>query len=84
MIRHGSIAKGRTYLVNAADLELLEQGLAGIQGAVERRIEEGDFGFREVGGLLQEERGTRARPPVVRWLQALFDGLLVADGRDLP
>jgi hypothetical protein len=83
-IRKGEIVRGRAYAMNPDELVLLDQGLPGLQDAVEERLGDGRFTFRQVAGLLEEERASRARPRVMDWLKATLDEVLDAEGRQLP
>ena len=82
MIKKGVIVKGRTFVLHEDDLQVLElPDLPSIRACIESRIEEGRYDFRRVGGLVQQERQTRARPDLMAYLQATYQRLMDEAGR---
>ena len=82
MIKKGVIVKGRTFVLHEDDLQVLElPDLPSIRACIESRIEEGRYDFRRVGGLVQQERQTRARPDLMTYLQDTYQRLMDEAGR---
>ena len=84
LIKKGTIVKGRTYRLHDDHLAVLDSyDIKGIMATVEERIEAGTFDFRSVGALLQAEKGHRARPDLLTFLDQRMNELLDAAGRTL-
>jgi hypothetical protein len=85
LIKKGVIVKGRTYRLRDEDVDLLgSYDIRAILKAVDEQIEQGEYDFRRVGGLIQEEKMGRARPDLMAALKERFDALLDAEGRHIP
>ena len=84
LVKLGRIMRGRGVLAADEILALLDSDLPALQRAVEAGLEAGDHDFRTLMALRQEEKGARARPDFLGWLQTRLQALLDAENRDLP
>jgi len=85
LIKKGVIVKGRTYRLHDDDLDLLGgYDLRKIKETIEERIASEMYDFRRIGGLMQAEKGGRARPDLLDFLKERFEELMEAEGRFVP
>ncbi len=78
LTRKGKIARGRGFEVPADVLALLELDLDALKEAA------AELGFRELAGLVEEEKGGRARPDVLEWLRQRYEAVLDEENRYVP
>jgi hypothetical protein len=83
LIRKGVISRGRSFDMPGDVLDTLSLEEADLQKQLDAGLEEGDYSFRTLAGLLEAERAGQRRPGVLRWLEQRYAELLAKEGRAL-
>jgi hypothetical protein len=83
LIKRGVISKGRAFEVQDDALSALSLKEDELCRALDAGIERGDYNFRTLAGLLQQERNSLARKEVLAWLERRYAELLASEGRAL-